>query len=282
MATSSFFFEETLKMKRILSFKSKCILGTIIFLVFIQAALRFLIWGLIDWKNCVNSPKWPLAKGQVILSEVKAECGSGSNNSRIYRVKIEYEYWVNNKRYVSDRIHATRLPTSSEQSAETLVAQYPRGKEITPAYNPEAPWFAVLEPGLHGEDLIGLYAGIASTSICAFIGISVFRRRKAMKLELAIRQAVADSQKLRACPSFRVQVMQDNDIHFMVNKTLVDDVSIVSLRTVLEAHGISITTDEMDKLKAFIALVANGAEKFNGNRIELIHVLSLIKKGRMA
>ena len=257
-------------------------IGLIVVLAVLLSFISIMVRGLYEYQLCAKSSKWPLATGNILASEVYETSSSSSRksgSSTMYGARIKYEYSVNNQRYVSDRIRGADLCTSSSSdSAARLVAQYPKGKQVCPAYDPHDPSLAILEPGRHAGDIFELCISIPIILVSIYILIGIFRRKQTRNLERDVRQVAADVQKLQVCPSFRVQTLQDNGIQLMVNKTPVTDFSSTSLRAMLEAHGISTTDGDMNRLCIFIALVASSLEKFSGKRIELIHVLSLIRR----
>ncbi len=110
----------------------------------------------------------------------------------MYGANIKYEYSVNNQRYVSDRIRGADLCTrSSSDSAARLVAQYPKGKQVSPAYNPHDPSVAILEPGRHGGDIFELCISIPLILGSIYVLIRAVRKRIAINKANQAAQATA-------------------------------------------------------------------------------------------
>ena len=113
--------------------------------------------------------KWPTTIGQILFSEVAT---SGSIDE-LHRVVIKYEYQVQRKLYVSNRLnYGHRMSTSSLSYARKKVKQYFPGRKCTVHYNPQKPQSAVLETSLSSPLYLLLFSGI----LCIFLGlVSLFR-----------------------------------------------------------------------------------------------------------
>ena len=91
-------------------------------------------------------------------------------------------------------------------------------------------------------------------------------------------KTIADSQALQSCPPFSGKPLWDNGIRFTVAGEPVMDVSDAAIRAVFDAKGIPTTAGEIGKLSIFIGQVANKAVAFKGKSIDLMDVLSQIRK----
>ena len=93
-------------------------------------------------------------------------------------------------------------------------------------------------------------------------------------------QTIADSQALQSCAPFSGKSLWDKGIRFTVAGEPVVDVSNAAIRAVFDAKGIPTTSGEIGKLSIFIGQVANKAVAFKGKSIDLMTVLSQIRKTR--
>ena len=106
----------------------------------------------------INPSKNPTVNGKVISWSKPVEYRGN------YFAEINYEYFVNNKRYVSQMI-SCGSSTGDEESFE----KYPVGKTITVYYRKERPELAFLEPKMGGEISMIMIGGIFITVLGLFV-----------------------------------------------------------------------------------------------------------------
>ena len=87
---------------------------------------------------------WPSTTGTVLMSSV--QWGSGSHSGSSYPVVV-YQYTVNGQSYQSQTIKAGEqyLNVRIAGQAQTTVARYPIGANVTVYYNPANPAESALE-----------------------------------------------------------------------------------------------------------------------------------------
>jgi hypothetical protein len=86
-------------------------------------------------------------RGQVTQSQVDTHDSDGTT---MYSANVVYEYTVNNRNYVNDRIRFGEGSSSNPRPAHNTVAEYPVGAGVDVYYSPDDPLNAVLEPGTSG------------------------------------------------------------------------------------------------------------------------------------
>jgi hypothetical protein len=129
-----------------------------------------------------GSGSWPTAPGLIISSET-AE--SGRVDDRGIYLRIEYEYRVANRRFVSNQIwvqtntgprHSYPVEGQSPQtlsvSGKVRPRDYPVGREVTVYYDPDNPRMALLRPGVSGSAWFMLLVGGAMS----VVGVGVVLR----------------------------------------------------------------------------------------------------------
>lgn len=92
------------------------------------------------------SKLWPTAPGIIISSEIRQ---SESDGTTMYAAIISYEFVVDDKPYLGDRIslNSGGSSTSSIKGVKKELQKYPVETAVTVYYDPELPNNAVLEPG---------------------------------------------------------------------------------------------------------------------------------------
>jgi hypothetical protein len=121
--------------------------------ILILVGTLVLIWQGILFKEAQDARSWPTANGKIISSRLSAERDSGFNKPMMYGTSIKYEYSIDGKAFVSNRILFGQMTSNWSNGANTLISRYPPGKVVTVYYNPKNPEIAVLEPGKIGTIL---------------------------------------------------------------------------------------------------------------------------------
>lgn len=98
-------------------------------------------------KEAEVSEKWPTASGVVTHADISQYKNSDGN--LMYAADINYEFIVDNKSYIGDRVSlsSSGSSTSSLNSVKKILQTYPIDTDVTVYYDPELPNNAVLEPG---------------------------------------------------------------------------------------------------------------------------------------
>ncbi|MBD3271553.1 MAG: DUF3592 domain-containing protein [Elusimicrobia bacterium] len=108
------------------------------------------------------STQWPSTTGIIVESSVTQSREYDSSRRKYYmRYKplINYEYTVDGKKYVGDKVSFGGTGTS-RASAYNLIDKYPTRAEVTVYYDPEKPLNAVLETGVSAITYIPFYLGL--------------------------------------------------------------------------------------------------------------------------
>lgn len=116
------------------------------------------VWGAL-------STQWPSTTGRVLSS---AYAKHDADTPTTYSAAVTYEYFINELRYVSDRVSFGDYSSSNSEHARQILSRYPTGKTVTVYYNPHRPQMSVLEQGVAGGAYIALGVG------AAFIGFVLF------------------------------------------------------------------------------------------------------------
>jgi hypothetical protein len=124
------------------------LLGGIAFgFVFVAAGVAMSYFGVRTFQNAQASTEWPSVRGQVTESRVGTHDSDGTT---MYSAEVVYEYTVNDRHYVNDRIKFGEGSSSNPRPAHNTVAAYPVGASVDVYYSPDDPLNAVLEPGKSG------------------------------------------------------------------------------------------------------------------------------------
>lgn len=92
------------------------------------------------------SKSWPTAPGVITSSDIEQ---SENDGTTMYAAEINYDFIVEDKSYIGERItlNSGNSSTSSIQEVKKDLQKYPVGAAVTVYYDPELPNSAVLEPG---------------------------------------------------------------------------------------------------------------------------------------
>lgn len=123
--------------------------GFLFFVVLGVVVLFFVIRGMIE---AIESNSWPSVGGVVKTCELAVDSSEGTH----YSAKIAYEYSVNDKPFVGNRIASGGDSSMFESSAREEMKRYPKGKNVKVYYSPDDPSVALLEPGVRFGDWIGV------------------------------------------------------------------------------------------------------------------------------
>ena len=121
---------------------------------------RIVLWifMLLYIKNFVMSLTtymWKKTEGKILVSEV-------SDGFRSYGIDIEYEYYVNGEKYISNNGRYFGLKFFSEAAAERRRGSYNKGETVSVYYNPWKKSEAVLEKGISLSSFLVLFVLIGA------------------------------------------------------------------------------------------------------------------------
>jgi Protein of unknown function (DUF3592) len=88
--------------------------------------------------------KWPTSKGVILHSELSSQF----HGSTTYEARIDYEYSVGDKKYISSQVRTRGTSTKHRSDVAPLVDKFPVGREVLVYYNPADPTEAYLETGV--------------------------------------------------------------------------------------------------------------------------------------
>jgi len=119
------------------------------------------------WIHHFKAKNYIKTDGVILKSVITSSTDSDGHTS--YRVKARYQYKVNEKEYISDKITLDRINFGrSQKSASNQLSLYPQGKTVAVFYNPNKPEEAVLNRHITKE------IRLASIFMIPFIIIGIF------------------------------------------------------------------------------------------------------------
>lgn len=86
------------------------------------------------------SESWPSVPGRISSSQV-------IRSGKMYEARVIYDYEVNGQKLRGNQIGFMDGSTSNVRSIESVVQEFPEGKEVQVFYNPSVPVEAYLQPG---------------------------------------------------------------------------------------------------------------------------------------
>jgi len=120
-----------------------------------------LLWPFFDQSKLVTT------SGKIVSSEFEHQ---GGRRSAGWYFMIRYQYQVNGKTYLSNRVHYSYTGSKDKSYAEGYVAKYPVGSVVLVYYDPEYPERSVLEPTIKDYSL---WHAIMSWAILGIFFISL-------------------------------------------------------------------------------------------------------------
>lgn len=133
-----------------------CVAGSLL----IGVSLRLFILGM-------KSKTWKPVKGKILSQLEIKEAGDASRHRRMNHLMIQYEYYVNGIRYISDRVRFK----FNNQNLEEEKKRYQENAIVDVYVNPKNGAQAVLEPGLNATNYLSLVAGLFVLSAGIFSSI---------------------------------------------------------------------------------------------------------------
>ncbi|MFO8049477.1 MAG: DUF3592 domain-containing protein, partial [Desulfosudaceae bacterium] len=90
-----------------------------------------------------------------------------STSKRMYRADVSFQYTVNGRSYVSDKVSFGDYNSSSSSPIRKIVSRYPGSATVTVYFDPDDPATAILEPGKLG----GLWIPFAVGGMFILVGL---------------------------------------------------------------------------------------------------------------
>jgi hypothetical protein len=147
--------------------------------IFILIGAAVLWFGVAEFLKAKEAASWKSVDGVILQSEVKSDIRETRENNRTrkYRVfwaEVKFQYQVDGKEQIGNRIRFGEFESDSPESAELDVEKFPIGKSVAVFFNPENPSESVLETEIQGGVflLIGLGALFIGAGAAAFIWLN--------------------------------------------------------------------------------------------------------------
>ena len=122
--------------------------------IFILMGLGIIIAGLRNMAHAYSSTQWPNVEGTISKSQIRkslAYSSKGGGNRRTnYHADIEYQFSVDGKAYVGNKITLEDSGNSDRSHAKKIIDAYPKQKIVQIYYKASNPKLAVIEPGIRG------------------------------------------------------------------------------------------------------------------------------------
>lgn len=96
--------------------------------------------------------------GMITESNIELS-GSPALNAVAWHYVIQYEYYIEGKRYISNRVSYGTTGSSDKSYAEEYIKRYPIGKPVLVYYDPKRPEKSALEPWVKDFQPLYLVAG---------------------------------------------------------------------------------------------------------------------------
>lgn len=108
------------------------------------AGLALCGYAFVQQKRISGSARWPATDGRVVATSVETTiAGPGIN----YLPSVSYEYWVEDARFVNDRLEFIPKAVPSKDDARLITQRYPVGGQVTVYYSPDELRESVLRRG---------------------------------------------------------------------------------------------------------------------------------------
>lgn len=146
--------------------------NTIWVILLLLIAIILLSIGVSRFIKSKAHKNWPATGGEVISTEIQEEEHRGDLNYTSYYVKINYEYIINYKKYISNSIglNTDSYFASTWSNAYEICNDFPQGKKIRVYYDPNNPHTSILTKGVNNRYYI-FYLGFG----LIFLGFGVWR-----------------------------------------------------------------------------------------------------------
>ena len=137
---------------------------------FFLAGLGMLVFGVLNLIKAKESEEWEGVDGVITSSEISEHRGEDSTT---YGADVTYTYRIKGKEYEGDSVTVSEMSTSNYGRAQKIVAQYPKGDDVTVYYDSSDPSDSVLERGISGGSWISPGVGLAFLIITLLVFIAL-------------------------------------------------------------------------------------------------------------
>jgi hypothetical protein len=150
--------------------------------LFILAGAGVFSWGVQNLARARESVDWPKAPGRILSSRVLVSKSTDSDgySSISYSARVEYEFFVQRRKFTGTRIAYGDYGSSSRSRHEEIVERYPEGGQVEVSYRPSQPEECLLEPGVKGQTwflpLFGLVFLIPGMAMAIFLPRVMMKR----------------------------------------------------------------------------------------------------------
>ncbi len=138
-------------------------------LAFIGTGLGMLIKLLKNFSKVSHSKNWLSTSGKIVSSELDAQTTTDEDGyqTTTYFANILFQYQVSDKVFDCDCINFDYgIRTSNMRIQQSIVEQYPVGRQVTVYYDPDDPQQAVLEKRVNG-----VFTTIMVSAVFILIGV---------------------------------------------------------------------------------------------------------------
>jgi len=140
-------------------------ISLIVSLASLMGGIGFIVASIYNISFAMKSENWPTTEANILNVDIeKVSMKAGYQ----YEIKILYEYYIENKRYISNRYSFGESETSDKYKIEKLVNKLKGQKNITVFYNPNDPNTSVIETGMQWRHWKILFFSVL------FLGLGIF------------------------------------------------------------------------------------------------------------
>ena len=132
-----------------------------------------LVNGLLAFGRMVSgmrSRTWPTVEGRILESRVRSSRSwYGRTPRTVFVPEITYEYVLEDRRYVSERVAMGSVTTSFAHGSERVVDAFAPGATVPIHYHPARPELTVLLAGPRAADVVALVGAAAAGIVGAAV-----------------------------------------------------------------------------------------------------------------
>jgi len=129
------------------------------------------------WRG-LASTHWPTASATVLkagVSETEGKVQRSRETCTMYSANLSFGYKVNGRDYSTETIqYGKALGSGDFSEAAVLLLQYPPGASVEIRHHPTDPSIATVKPGVNGEVVLYLVAGIVFLAFGAVAGLGCY------------------------------------------------------------------------------------------------------------
>lgn len=156
--------------------------GRLFPLPFLISGIVVLFFGVRSLRDANNSTSWPTVPGVVVSSDVDRHT---SDDGTTYSAEVLYDYDVDGESYSSNSVSFGSYSSSSSSHARDIVRKYPKGSDVTVAYDPSKPESCILEVGVQLQTWFLPAFGLVFATIggLMFVFLPILLRKQAEHFE---------------------------------------------------------------------------------------------------